>query len=166
MEQITNREKKEMVKTLSREEIDRLKKVREFESVKPGSWAYKIALECDQLRQQKNKWEVEIQKLILTLKSTINELSRLEEQLASGKITEELKPGIPMNEHELAAHMENKKWTASFVAKDLAVMLGNLRGIVEHKDYALRVIITDDEFEKFAERTITEVESLGFKVLS
>ena len=165
-EQVTNSEKKEIMKTLTREEINRIKETRKLEMTEPGTWTYKIAVQCDILRRKKAQWLHEISKCLLTVKSIKNMVSRLEDQLASGKITEELKPGIIMNADELAHFIENQNWTASFAIKDIPMYLANLRNdCVGHKDVAKREIMSVEEFEKFAEEVIRRAETLGFKVI-
>ena len=150
---------------LTKEELARIEEQREFLNLDEGTWAYKIALHLDSIRQTLRKFQFDIDKTLWSIKNTQNNINRCQAQLKSGTITEILKDTTLMNEDELRANMEYLKWTQEIEVNEIPKLLGQLRMLVGHQDLKRQTILSSEQFEKYVEDTILKLQGLGFDLL-
>lgn len=157
-----NEELVRFIKSLTKEEIQRIYDARAYDDIKPGTPTHKIALQCDALRRSMRKTKATIDKRVWSIGDLQNKINRLQSQLDSGKITEELKDGITMNEHELTTEIQHYKWTKDGEFYALFNLLAELRGVVGHKDVAKNVILTLEEFDDYVKQLNERVKKFGY----
>jgi hypothetical protein len=153
----------EFVKSLTKEELARIKETREFDTIKPNTPTWRVALYNDSLRQQHRLITSTIQKRLWTIDDVQNKILRLEQQLLPGsKITEELKPGVTMTEDELRTLIQHSSWLQEGEVRAIPKSLADLRSIVAHKDVAKNTIISMPDYDAFVERIEKIVKQKGF----
>lgn len=153
-------------KSLTKEEIVRLKEARKFDEIKPGTITYKIALYLDSLRINMRTHKSTIMKRLWNLQNINDNTRRLRDQLESGKITEQLKDGMTMNKYEVKTELVHQEWVAIGEAEAIPQTLGELRGLVGHFDVVKQVIMTEEQFNEYAIGIIKKLRELGHEVLS
>ena len=159
-----NAELVQFIKSLTKEEIKRIRETREFETIKVGTPTYKIAILCDQLRQSLRTTKAHIAKRLWTIDSLSNNIDRLQLQLTTGEITEQMKQGIIMNKEELSSLIQHNRWLKDGEFSAVYALLADLRGLVGHKDLAKKVIMTIEEFDKFVLDIETYLKKYGYNL--
>lgn len=159
------RENKEMVdfiKSLTKAEMERIKEVREFETIEKDTPTYNIAVMCDKLRQESRKHKITIERRLMSMAELTNNIRRLEVQLASGNITETMKNNIIMNEQEVKSLIHQNEWmrTGEFYA--LYTTLAGLRATVGHKDVSGKIIMTIKQFDELVRDVENKVKEFGY----
>lgn len=152
--------------SISKEELERIKKQREFDSIKQGTYTYKIALFSDQLRQNMYKHKSVVENRLWNVHNLLNNITRLEEQLKSGNITEKLDNELVMNDIEVKTLIQKNKWLLEGEARAIPLELGLLRSVVGHLDVAKNVIMTEEEFETYAENVLKRLADAGYEPLA
>lgn len=150
------------VKSLTKEEINRVKEVREFETIEPHTPTWKIALLCDTIRKNIRKKKSDIHKRMINIQDLTDVINRLKVQLASGLITEEVKTGMKMNEDELKSLIQHHDWTRTGEVNDIPKMLGELRVLVGHKDVLGKVILSQEAFDQLVTDYEMDLKSKGY----
>lgn len=158
--------KEDILKDLTKEDWERLAEQKRFQELDPESIGYKVAVYSDGLRAQVRERKEKIRKRLWNIKNLQNNVTRLQVQLRKGNITEELKPGVLMNEAEVKSQIQHNKWVMEGEARDVPKILAEIRGIVGTRDVAKNVVISEEEFEEYAGEVLDELEKLGFKPLN
>lgn len=156
-----NSEMIDFIKSLTTEEMQRIKEVREFNEIKPGTNTYKIAIMCDSLRQQMRIKKAEIQKRLWTIDSVTNNVERLKIQLMTG-ITEMVKDGLVMNKSEVESLIKHNEWLRDGEFNAMYHLLASIRSLVEHKDVSGRIIMTMPQYDKYVEEVNIYLKKYGY----
>lgn len=136
------------VKSLTKEEMIRIKQVREYNEIKVGTPTYKIAILCDAIRSQIRMLRAKITKRLYSIDNLTNNIARLETQLETGKITEILKSNMIMNSFEIKSLIQHNEWLRQGEVDAIPMALADLRALVGHKDVARNIIMDQDVFDK------------------
>ena len=156
----------ELRSTMTEEELERAKQIREFNDLQPNTLSYSIALFNDQLRQNRIVEETKVVQRLLTMKNLYNHAERMKEQFTSRIVTEQLTDGVTMNLHELEVVAQREQWLMKGEAVAIIRCLAELRSIVGHKDIATNIVLTQEEFDNYASKTIEEIKTLGFDLFT
>lgn len=153
-----------IVAGLDKETRKRLQELEEAKSIPKGSIEYDIFRTVDQLSM--NIWNLreEIDARLTEMHFIRSDRRRMQGELAMGKITRELKPGIPMNEEELQTEIRRKDWQIREHAMAVFSALGKLRAFVGHLGVDGQVIMSQEAYEAFAKKSVAEVEGFGVKL--
>jgi hypothetical protein len=154
----------EFVKSLTKEELARVKETREFDTIKPGSPTWRVALYNDSLRQQHRLITSTIKKRVWAIDDIQNKILRLEEQVKTGKITEELKPGITMTAEEVQTLIQHSRWLQEGEVRSIPKSLAELRSIVSHKDVAKNTILSMQEFDSYVKELEETIKKKGYEL--
>lgn len=157
-----NQDLVDFVKTITKEEMQRLKATREYETIPVGTPTYKIAVLCDSLRQNLRKIKMTISQRLWNIDDLTNNLARLNLQLNTHSITETLKNGIVMNEAELKSLIKHHEWVRDGEFNSLYPSLGEMRGVVGHKDISRKIIMDIETFDKFVLDLETYLKNYGY----
>lgn len=161
-----NAELVDFVKSITKEEVERLVESRKFDNIEPGTLTYKIALYLDSLRRDLREKKMTIYKRLWNIRNVNNTSLRLNEQLKSGKITEILKDGVTMNAFEVTTELKHQEWLAVGEAEVIPQTLAEIRGLVGHFDVVKQVIMTEEQFDEYAGGILKELKELGYEVLN
>jgi len=157
-----NEELLKFVKELKKPEIERIKEIRRFETLKPDTNRFKVALLCDPLRQELRQAETTLMKRMWSMADLQTNIDRLREQLESGNITEEIKQGLIMNKAELQNLIQHNVWLQQGEFNALRIILGKISGMVGHIDYIKNVIISEEQFEQKVEEVKEYAKKYGY----
>lgn len=149
---------------ISKDEYNRLLEQRNFDGFKKGSLTWNIFLAADQLKMQKDQVVSDVDVKVRNLLRAVATRNRYEKELVSKSIVSELKPGMPFSVDELEAEIFANNVHAKSVAGDIAPSLAKLRGFVGLEDLAGKKLITQEEFEDYANEINEIVKKAGFKV--
>ena len=152
----------EFIKSLTKEEMLRIKQIREFSDIKPNTITYNIAVLCDQLRQNVRRLKLDIGKRLWNIDDLTNAITRLNTQLLSGVIVETMKNGVVMNENELKSLIKQHEWLRDGEFFALYPRIAELRSNVGHVDVSKRVIMELDAFDKYVEEIAEYVKKYGY----
>ena len=145
-----NEELYKFVKSLTQEEIDRIKEIREHNMAIPGTITYKVSVLQDTLRNQIRIIKSTIAKRLWTIDDLQNNIDRLQIQLIADEfITETMKNGMLMNTSEVNSLTQHSKWLKDGEFNALFSLLGQLRTQVMHKDVSGKIIMTIEEYDKY-----------------
>jgi len=151
----------DVYKTISKEEIERVRQQRVFDKLDPHTFNWDLALHLDQLRLQKRALQENISKLITSIGNLANQLNRSQEQLDSGKITEQLKDGMTMNQPELTNLMLNISWNKTREVRQIGPILSQLRGIVGFSDFVKAPILPLEDYLAYVDEVKAKLKRLG-----
>lgn len=155
----------QFVKSLTKEEIERIKETREFETIKPLTPTWKVALLNDTVRANIRLCKSKLAKRMMTAHDLQNNIRRLNDQLHGPEIIEEVKPGLKMNKAELASLIQQNQWLLQGEIDAIPRTLAELRGWIAHKDVAKKVVMTVEEYDKYVDEIEAEVErEFGVKI--
>jgi len=147
------------IKSLTKEEIQRVRDTRDYDEIKPHTPAWRVALYNDSIRSALRLKKSTIRKRILTIHDLTNNITRLKDQLESGKITEEIKTGIRMNEREVESLIRQNSWLRDGEVEAIPRTLAEMRGLVGHKDVARNIVMSKEEFDKYVQDIEDDVKS-------
>ena len=151
------------VKSMTKEEMEQIKEQRKFNDIKTGTNEYKIAVLNHPVRSQLRNLKINLMRKLWTINDISNNLKRLDTQLTSGNITELQKDNqTKMNEAELRSFIEHNKWLRQGEMNALYPLLGELRSIVGFKDYAQKIILSMEEYDKVISEVQTKINEHGF----
>ena len=156
--------KKDIIKDLNDEDWKRIAKTKELQTMKPDTYSYKIAVLCDQLRRKNRDTKQTLEKMIIQIYELIGSVKRLEEQVKIEHITEELKTGVRMNIEEAKTHIIRLKWGIQDEVNRFPLLLGELRTTVGHFDYSRKIIMTEEDFDKFVEKLETQLKNVEYSM--
>ena len=159
-----NKELMTFIKSLTKEELARIKEVREFQTITKDTPTYNIAILCDTLRQNMRRLKLNIDKRIWSIDDINNNVHRLKIQQASGNITETMKGGIVMNDSELTSLIKHNEWLKEGEFYALYPLFGEIRAIAEHRDIAGNIIMKLSEFDEWVLATKEELKNYGFNL--
>jgi|TARA_Y100000310_G_C20622014_1_gene783890 hypothetical protein len=160
-----NAELVKFIASLTKEEIERIKEVREYDLIEPGTPTYKIALMCDSLRQDLQKNRADVAKRLWSIDDMQNNIKRLKIQITTGNITEKLpKSGEPMNEAELKSLITHHEWMKDGEFFYLYKLLGQIRGVVGHRDVGKHIIMTQKAFDDYVLQIAEGLKKYGYNL--
>ena len=157
-----NEELYSFVKSLTAAEIQRIKSMRDYDAIKPDTPTWKIAILCDDLRQNKRRLMSTVTKRLWTIGDLGNNMDRLNVQLTSGNITEIMKNGLPMNSFELKSLIQHNRWLRDGEFHALFPLLAELRGLVGHLDVARKVIMSQEQYDDYVLSIANSCKSYGY----
>ena len=152
----------ELRKNLTKEELERIDHQREFDKINPGTAAYRMGVAVDPLRRQWLAAKSSIQKHLWNVDNITNQIRRLKAQLVVKNITEELKPGVYMNEHEMEAQIAHAGWLLEGEVNAIAPQLWQIRGVVGQHDLAKEVIVTEEQFDEYVRDVEKQLKGFGY----
>jgi len=158
-------DKRKAILQLTDDDFNRLKlesKYVELENEHP--LRAKIILANDYYKRDMIQTKLKILESVNYVRDIKAALVRLEAERQSGIIKVELKPGLPMNEHELDVFIRKQKHAARAIATDLVAPLAKLQAYIESLDLAKQVVISNKDFVKFAEGIVSECQQLGYDI--
>jgi hypothetical protein len=157
-----NEELVSFIKSLTKDEIKRIKATRLFEDLKEGTYGRKVAVLCDSIRSDIRKNKIQLAQRLSVIDSTHTVIQRLKQQLVSGVITEELKPGLKMTPSEVECKMNENVLVKDAEVTNIPVILANIRQYVGHMDVDRKIVMTEDEFEAFAADYEAQLKKRGY----
>jgi hypothetical protein len=157
-----NDELLKFVHSLNKAEIERIEQIRKFDMLKPKTSRYKVALLCDPLRQQLIKAITTLEKRLFNLDDIANKIKRLQIQLASQRITEQIKDGITMTEDEVKTLIKHHEWLQKGEADAIRLSLADISSIVGHKDYVKKDVMTEEQFNEIVKNAEKQMKHYGF----
>lgn len=149
-------------KSLTPQELERVKRIREMDKIDRDSNSWPIGLLVDPLRIQFRKAKSVVEKSLWNMEREKNHISRLKQQVMSGQITEQLPNGGPMNEHEIGTQIKYAQWLIEGELQSLPIELWQMRGIVEQQDVGGNIIVSEKEFDEYLEGVRGRVKELGY----
>ena len=159
-----NAELMKFIQSLSKEEIERIKQVRDYDLITPGTPTHKIAVLCDSVREDFRQLKSTLSRRLWIIDSLRNNMDRLEHQLEVDRITEEMKNGVLMNKAEVKSLIQNNKWTQEGEFHALYKLFGQIRGFVGVRDVARNIIMTQEEFDKYVLDTKDHLIPYGYEL--
>ena len=147
--------------SLTPEEAQRIEEQRKFDSLKPGTFDYKLALHLDMLKQAMRDEMTQINRMLNNISLQNNDIGRCEEQLKSGVITHKLDNDLVMNEKEIKTHIEHSGWLRLNEVRAIARAVLKIRGYVGHKDIALNPVLTKDEYDEYVKYVREQLKERG-----
>ncbi len=151
--------------TYSPEEIERIKEVRKYDKIKPGTYTEKIAVFLDSLRSQFREIDNLIAKRLWNIEDIAANVERNKEEISSGNITLRLADREAfMTVPELKNYVQNQKWIQVGEVRSIPAQLASLRAIVGHKDVKGNEIISEKEFDEYVDKVQARLEVLGYKL--
>lgn len=161
-----NEELYQFIKSLTKQEIKQIKDQRSFEELKPNTYGWKTAIMCDQLRRQVRIAKLDITKRIIILDKIKNEINHLKKQKLSGRIIQESRQGIKMTDEELDTLISEKQLTMDGEVTNIPVILADIRKNVGHLDVNRQVIMSEEEYEKYAGGVHETLKARGYDPFS
>jgi len=159
-----NEELKKFIQSLRVEEIKYLRKVRDFETVKPGTWSYKIALYNDAIRSNIRGLKIQVEKTLSEIGNIGHTITNCNAELKAGLRTTKNDKGFTMTVDELKSYVQTLRWLRNAEAASLAITLGKMRGEVKFKDVAMNVIMTHEEFEEYCVKIDERLKVYGYSL--
>jgi len=154
--------KREIMSTLSEDEIQRIKEIRDASEVKPGSFSFELLVKTDSLRRRLKELDNVIYKRMWNIENLHNEMHRCDDQIQSNEIYDELKPGVKMNKYELSTLKKHQQWLALGEVRAITLLLVDLRALVNHKDIVGGVILTLEEWQKYVDKIKIQLAEFGY----
>lgn len=151
-------------KTATKEELEQIRLQREFDTCKPGTPTYRMALHNDQLRKQARASRYNIEQRLFNIENLKNENDHFKTQQMSGIIKDEIRPGVPMNANELRLSAWKNELAMMKEVFAIPEHLADLRGVVGHIDVARRVIMEQEAFDTYVAEVEERVKNAGFKL--
>lgn len=156
----------EFIKSLTKEEVKWIKEQREFETIKPGTWTYKIAVVNDAIRSNIRQLKSKLNKRLWNIEDITNKIERLNEQLRTGEIYECVKDGMTMTKEELTNFIQHHEWLRKGEVDAIPMNLAEIRALVGHKDVARQVVMTVEEFDKMVGEVYEKLKAKGYDIFS
>jgi len=161
---MTNMNKEENFE-ITEGEKERILEIRGFTDLKENTLSYKIVLAVDRMRQQRVDSEIIIEKRLTDILALHSRANRLREQLDSGIIVEKLDDVRLMNKDELESSLRQQLFNAKAEAYTIMRDLAQLRGLVGRKDLIRKDIMTEEEFDKYANGVLFELKKFGYNFI-
>ena len=152
----------ELRKGMSLSELERVKQMREFDTIKKGSPAYKLGLYVDALRTAHRNAKQEIEKSLWNMENAQGQIFRLRQQLLVDHITEEIRPGVPMNKNEVELSIRHASWQMRNEANTIALSLWPMRGTVGQHDLGGNVVLTEEDYNSYLLSVMERLKALGY----
>jgi hypothetical protein len=158
--------KLEVGKDITKEELERLQLQREFETIKPGTMTWKVALATDALVTQMKQVMFTCDKRVLNVAQCYDRARRLGAQLAAGTIKEQIRDDLTMNEDEVKTEIRHQRHVANTEALDAMFQLNRLRVYVGKHRLDGKVVLTEEEYDAYCNRVISDLKEMGLDVLA
>jgi hypothetical protein len=149
---------------LSQEDYDMIKRKRELDSVDKGTPSYKVLLQFDSLRRQRDQILWAIEQRFNDIESGLTSISRSEAQINSGSINEEIKPGVTMTEEELKNYVNKQRRLVDANVKDFINHLAPLRSLVGCHDAAGNVVLTEQKYDQIVNNVESRLRDMGYEL--
>jgi len=146
---------------LSKDELQRIKQQREFQSISRDTNSFPLGLAVDPLRLQLRKAKSIVEKSLWQIQNLGAKINRIDADIASDNITEELRPGVLMNEEEATLQKKYSEWLIEGELQSLPMELWQMRGVVGQHDMAGNVIISEEEFDAYLSDVKERVKRMG-----
>ena len=156
--------RKEVIDNLSQEDVNRLKEQQDYGMVDKESdpVGFRIAVANDTLYRQLGVNKMTIGKAMFDLRNLVATKQRLEVELKKGKITRELRPGVPMTKDEIQAELFYLPPQIEATILDMHPVLGKMRGLVGHHKVNREVVLTMEEFNAYVLQLEQDIKKLGY----
>ena len=150
---------------LSQEDYNRIQERNKLDEFDKDSITYKILLQCDAVRRQKDKNILDVKNMLKEVKSLYTRINKFKAMLIAGNITAELRPGVLLTEEEVGYEIYAAETMAWGNAKDIPHSLWRLRySAVGHKDLVGNELMKSDEFDKFVIEVKNELKTIGLSL--
>jgi hypothetical protein len=149
---------------LTADEKQRIEEQRKFLDIEPNTLSWKMALYVDPVKKGIRAHKLTIKKVLWNIENLLDKIKRYEEQIETGQVHEELKPGVLMNRSELILEINHARWIIEAEINGLVSEIAKIRVYVGIKDFAKVVIITLEEFEEYVKTIETKIKSLGYQL--
>jgi len=161
-------DKKQIMKGMTDADWQRIKAQKEFETIKEGTVTWKLALYCDTLRKLTRKHKLDIMHKLWNIRNVQRTNKRLQAQLDKGPdfITEKTDKGVLMNETEVKILIDYNTWLERGDAEYIPQVLAEIRKFVGNIDYSREVVLSEQEFERYAKEVLDELTSYGYDLLA
>lgn len=159
-------DKKSLMKSMTDEDWERIKKQKDLDKVEPGTPIYDLVLYQDDIRRAIREKKSLIEKRIWNIQDIKNQMTRLKTQLLKGDITEELKNGVPMNEAEVNSTIQHQKWIIDGEVRAISQVMAELLGFAGHTDVSRAVVLERDEFVKYMQSIEERLKGMGYELFS
>jgi len=159
-------DKQSLMKSMTKEDWSRIEEQKKFEMVKKGSFTERLVLYLDGIREIIRSKQLLIDKRIWNVRDIQNGIRRKKIQITSGTITEKLKDGITMTAEELNTQIMYEQWMVRGEVHSIASILGEIRGVVGHNDVAKKVVMSEDEFNSYADKVVMQLKEMGHELFS
>lgn len=150
---------------LTDSEKDTIEKHRKLGEFKLNTIRWKVALMNDNVRRIKVRDMKNIELRLMNMENTDLSIERMEEQIDSGEIFEELRDGVTMTKDELTLQIrraENMMWADS---KDIINDIVSLSSVVGCTDVTMKnIIMTEEEFDKYVREIEDKIQGLGYEL--
>lgn len=156
----------DFVKSLSEVEKKQIMQQREFEKIKPGTPAYKIALENDNIYRALLADKINIRKEMIEIQNLLDSIVRHKAELLSGMIKTEIKTGMLMNSDELKTLIRKEEFTLNNTVLDLTPKLWHLRSFVGIELLNHKIGMTEEEYNAFIQEIESELKENGLRLYS
>jgi hypothetical protein len=150
---------------ISQLEADMVNRSRAYQSVERDSISAKIVLSFDPVRNTVMKCKIDIAKQLNLIRRKKQLIRKFESQLMSGEITELAHNGMKLTKEDLENEIDFEKISCWEESRNVIAQLSKIRTLVGMHDPAMKIIITLEDFDKYAEETITKLRGLGYEVL-
>ena len=156
---VTIKENDSFRDSLTREELDRIKEMREFNDLQPGTWAYRAFLHSDQLNINKLKVMIGVDKSIshmaefLAAKNHSNRVLLGATNSTEQSVLEEARANVLRHDFAINAELNS-----------LPLNLVDLYRIVGRKRIDSTIVMSQEEFDAYCDDVQRRVESLGLKL--
>jgi len=148
-------------KSLTKEELERIKEQRAFNDIKPDTYTYKIALHLDALKQDLRTKQMQVYKRVWNVENIDNSIKNCKTQLETGNITETLPDSDTlMTKRELETYIKHQEWLKLGEVRAIPKDLAGVRALVGHKDLIGNLIFTEGEFDRYFEKIENELQYL------
>lgn len=149
---------------LSKEEYSRLKEQRALDDLKPGTISYRVALENDTVRRQRDELYEQVYNKVADIKNVRSRYNKLKIQIEKGLITDELRPGMTMTKEEVLFEVYKSDKLGWGLSKDLMPIFATLRAIVGSHDLVGNELLPEKTYDSFVLETEGEVAKSGYKI--
>lgn len=159
-------DKKKLMKEMTEGDWKRIQQQKDFEKLNPGTFSYDLVLFLDDLRDRMRITKSVIEKRLWNINDITNQMNRLKMQLLKGDITEKLKDGVTMINYEVNSLIQHQKWIIDGEVRGIPAELGALRANVGHFDVRKDIVLTEKEFDKYANEIKKRLKAFGYEIFS
>lgn len=154
--------RRDILKSLDDNDWKRIDEIKYYQQFDKDSITAKIVLQNDTVRADRDTKIDNILEMINHIRNVITTNERKQEQVDTGKITEELKEGILMNKQELEFEILAGSRIIKNTLRRIVKELGMLRNLVGSHDLLGNEIMSEKKYDEFVIETEKTVKKLGF----
>lgn len=150
----------EVRKSASKAELQRIKRVREMDKIDRQSPLWPLGCAVDPMRMQYRKARSVVEKSLWMIQNLKVKAYRLETEIDSGKIRDEVKPGVPMTPEEALLEQKYAEWLIEGELQSLPLALWEMSPMIDQPDVGGTIICPREEFDAYLEHVNDRVREL------